>query len=222
MDVSGGSSPSGAAQEALSAATAQADASGKPVTVNAMTTATSTTVAEPHGRVILREHTLPVRVREGSRWVPVNTALRKDADGPLSPQAVPGGAVRFSGGGNGPLAVISAGGTSLALSWPGRLPAPVAHAPGYYPAPAPVDVGLVSSDPCSGPYGEVSQTGLADLTDRVLLAGGQPQEYGTQVAAREDGWAPRRLRDPDHVDQRRAAISPGPMADYISGGGTPG
>lgn len=55
--------------------------------------------------------------------------------------------------------------------------------------------------------GEASRAELAYLTDRVLLAEGQPQEYGTQVAGREDGWAPRRLRDPDHVDERRAAMS---------------
>ena len=63
---------------------------------------------------------------------------------------------------------------------------------------------------------EVSLTELAYLTDRVLLAEGQPQEYGTQMAGREDGWAPRRLRDPENVDERRAAMSLGPLSEYIA------
>jgi hypothetical protein len=66
-------------------------------------------------------------------------------------------------------------------------------------------------------HGEASRAELAYLTDRVLLAEGQPQEYGTQMIGQEEGWVPRRLRDPEHVDKRRAAMSLGPLADYISG-----
>jgi hypothetical protein len=64
--------------------------------------------------------------------------------------------------------------------------------------------------------GEASLTELAYLTDRVLLAEGQPQEYGTQMEGREDGWTPRRLRDPEDVDKRRAAVSLGPLSEYIT------
>src|SRR5579859_1788714 len=35
--------------------------------------------------------------------------------------------------------------------------------------------------------GEATRSELAYLTDRVLLAEGQPQEYGTQVTVRDDG-----------------------------------
>lgn len=56
-------------------------------------------------------------------------------------------------------------------------------------------------------HGEASPVELAYLTDRVLLAEGQPQEYGTQAEGREDGYVPRRLRDPEHVDERRAHSS---------------
>jgi len=42
----------------------------------------------------------------------------------------------------------------------------------------------------------------AYLTDRVLLAEGQPQEYGTQMAGRDGRWQPRQLREPGTVDQR--------------------
>src|SRR5215469_7157476 len=62
--------------------------------------------------------------------------------------------------------------------------------------------------------GEASLIELAYLTDRVLLAEGQPQEYGTQMEGREEGWTPRRLRDPENVDKRRAAVSLGPLSEY--------
>lgn len=64
--------------------------------------------------------------------------------------------------------------------------------------------------------GEASLVELAYLTDRVLLAEGQPQEYGTQAESREDGYVPRRLRDPEHVDERRAVMSLGPLDDYLA------
>lgn len=62
---------------------------------------------------------------------------------------------------------------------------------------------------------EASPKQLAYLTDRVLLAEGQPQEYGTQMSGGEQGWAPRKLRDPDTVDERRAAVGLGPVSEYI-------
>jgi hypothetical protein len=111
---------------AVAAAERQARASGKPVTVGALTTGTTTVSASPRGRLVLTEHVVPVRVRRGSSWVPVSTTLRRNADGSWSPVAVPGDAVRFSGGGPGqPLATISADKTALSMWWPGRLPSPV-------------------------------------------------------------------------------------------------
>ena len=64
--------------------------------------------------------------------------------------------------------------------------------------------------------GEASPVELAYLTDRVLLAEGQLQEYGTQAEDREDGYVPRRLRDPEHVDERRAAMSLGPLDESLA------
>jgi len=64
--------------------------------------------------------------------------------------------------------------------------------------------------------GDAPRSYVAYLTDRVLLAEGQPQEFGTQVTGRDGQWMPRHLRDPDHVDRRRAAMSLGPLADYIA------
>jgi len=62
--------------------------------------------------------------------------------------------------------------------------------------------------------GDAAPRELAYLTDRVLLAEGQPQLYGTQCIGRDGQWVPRRLRDPGTVDDRRAAMSLPPLADY--------
>jgi hypothetical protein len=65
--------------------------------------------------------------------------------------------------------------------------------------------------------GQAAWRELAYLTDRVLLTEGQPQEYGTQVVQASRGYQPAELRDPDGVDQRRAAIGLEPLADYLRG-----
>ncbi|MGH3167419.1 MAG: hypothetical protein ACRDN0_16200, partial [Trebonia sp.] len=111
-----------AGEAAVSAASAQARSSGRPVTVAALTTQTSVTTADPDGELTYTENVLPVRVRQGKSWVPVSTALTRDSAGMLVPAAVPGDSVAFSGGGGGPLAEIAAAGTSLSLSWPGKVP----------------------------------------------------------------------------------------------------
>ena len=64
--------------------------------------------------------------------------------------------------------------------------------------------------------GEAARRELAYLTDRVLLAEGEPQEYGTQMIVRDGQYEPRNLRDPDTVDERRAAAGLEPLADYLS------
>jgi hypothetical protein len=60
--------------------------------------------------------------------------------------------------------------------------------------------------------GDASKTDLAYLTDRVLLASGKQQLYGTQLAPTAEGYAPPRLRDAENVDARRAAVGLGPLA----------
>ena len=64
--------------------------------------------------------------------------------------------------------------------------------------------------------GEATASQQAYLTDRVLLHEGQPQEYGTQCIARDGRFVPKRLRDPDHVDERRARAGLGPLAGYLA------
>jgi hypothetical protein len=63
--------------------------------------------------------------------------------------------------------------------------------------------------------GEASFASLAYLTDRVLLAEGAPQEYGTQATARDGRYEPRNLRDPAGVDERRASAGLPPLAEYL-------
>jgi hypothetical protein len=111
-------------QAQVAAAESAATSSGTPVVIPDLTTATSQTLAMPGGGLSVRENVLPVRVRSGSGWVPVSTALHQAADGSWTAQALPGDSVSFSGGGSGPLAVISAGSSKLTLSWPSNVPAP--------------------------------------------------------------------------------------------------
>ena len=57
---------------------------------------------------------------------------------------------------------------------------------------------------------------LALLEDRIALRRGKKQIYGSQVASSLDGQmfvSP--LSDPDHVDERRASVGLGPLADYL-------
>jgi hypothetical protein len=124
MGAGTGSALSGADAAAVAAAAGQARASGEPVVVNALTTGTTTVTAGPDGGLDLTDYVFPVRVQRADGWIPVSTTLERNADGSLSPAAVPGDAVTFSGGGSGPLATISAAGTSLSLSWPDPLPPP--------------------------------------------------------------------------------------------------
>ena len=63
--------------------------------------------------------------------------------------------------------------------------------------------------------GDVDATQVAYLTDRVQLAHGLPQIYGTQVEHVDGEWRPRHLADPDTVDDRRAGVGLGPIADYL-------
>lgn len=64
--------------------------------------------------------------------------------------------------------------------------------------------------------GEAAISEQAYLTDRVMLHEGKSQEYGTQAIARDGRYEPRKLRDPEHVDQRRASAGLGPLAEYLA------
>lgn len=146
----------GAAEAAKAAASRQAAATGKPVAVRTLTTATMVTSAEPDGSFTVQEHVLPVRVRRGSRWVPVSTSLAHAGQRWVA-SAVPGDQVSFSGGGRGALARISAGGTSLSLGWPSSLPSPAVSGSSatYHDVLPGVDLVLTASSSQAGGFSEV-------------------------------------------------------------------
>ncbi|MFJ9259786.1 LamG-like jellyroll fold domain-containing protein [Streptomyces bacillaris] len=78
----------------------------------------------PEGDLEQREYVRPVRTRVDGEWKPVDTALVPTGKGVVVPKAVTVG-LEFSGGGSGaPLVRMNKAGRELALSWPGRLPAP--------------------------------------------------------------------------------------------------
>jgi hypothetical protein len=62
--------------------------------------------------------------------------------------------------------------------------------------------------------GELDPQNYALLTDRVLLAQGKSQRYGTQFELREGVLTVRALDDPSHVDQRRRTLGLIPLQDY--------
>ncbi|MGI8981731.1 MAG: DUF6624 domain-containing protein [Pirellulaceae bacterium] len=62
--------------------------------------------------------------------------------------------------------------------------------------------------------GEVSPANLAYLTDRVLLAEGKRQRYGTQFTSVDGKWQPRPLEDEANVDNRRAEAGLPRLAEY--------
>ncbi len=64
--------------------------------------------------------------------------------------------------------------------------------------------------------GEATLTDRAFLTDRVLLHEGKQQVYGTQLTRRGGKWVPDNLRDPDGVDERRAAAGMEPLAERLA------
>ena len=62
--------------------------------------------------------------------------------------------------------------------------------------------------------GEASKQDVAVLTDRVLLAQGKEQVYGSQFTWKTGKVEPRPLEDPAHVDGRRKAMGLMPLAEY--------
>jgi hypothetical protein len=109
---------------AMTAAAAQARATGKPVAVDSLTTETTLYTAQPKGGFALTGNPEPVRVNQNGKWVPVDTTLHRNADGSLSPGATAYGSVTLSGGGKAPLATTASGSTTYSVSWPTVLPTP--------------------------------------------------------------------------------------------------
>jgi len=61
--------------------------------------------------------------------------------------------------------------------------------------------------------GDAAPRDLAYLTDRVLMHRGEPQVYGTQYMIMNGQLSLWTVRDPDHLDERRAALGLPPEAE---------
>jgi hypothetical protein len=62
--------------------------------------------------------------------------------------------------------------------------------------------------------GEVDGEEFAQLTDRVLLAEGKKQRYGSQFVGGDRPMTLRPVEDAAHLDERRATVGLPPMAAY--------
>ncbi|PHN00695.1 DUF6624 domain-containing protein [Flavilitoribacter nigricans] len=65
--------------------------------------------------------------------------------------------------------------------------------------------------------GESSGSHLALLEDRILMRNDQPQTYGSQIRTDPETGAQYvyEVREPEYVNQRRAAVGLGPIEDYV-------
>lgn len=65
--------------------------------------------------------------------------------------------------------------------------------------------------------GEAAPADLAYLDDRVRVARGEPQRYGSQCEQDDSGqWHPLPLAEPDHADRLRAEVGLEPLAIYVA------
>lgn len=62
--------------------------------------------------------------------------------------------------------------------------------------------------------GDAPPRHLAYLTDRVLAAAGEPQLYGTQYTGERENLRPQPVHEPEHLDERRAAMGLESAAAY--------
>ncbi|WP_218041543.1 DUF6624 domain-containing protein [Acrocarpospora macrocephala] len=63
---------------------------------------------------------------------------------------------------------------------------------------------------------EAMPANLAYLEDRVRVNSGRPQLYGTQFMDDGRDFGPRPIEDPEHLDERRAAVGLEPFEDYVA------
>lgn len=137
------------------AASATARRTGRPIGIDALTSATSTTVANPDGSFTTSTTAQATRMRTAEGWRNLDPTLRARPDGSVETVATPNRLV-LSGGGTGPVVAVDDGtGHSMALSLPARLPRPTlsgatATYVGVYPG---IDL-VVTAQP-SGGFGEV-------------------------------------------------------------------
>ncbi|MDI2131609.1 LamG-like jellyroll fold domain-containing protein [Yinghuangia seranimata] len=203
----GGDSANAARAEAVAAAEASASAearrTGKPVAVEPTTTETKQVVANPDGTFTLHSYVRPVRVKKDGRWAPVDSTLRANADGTLSPVASTVD-IAFSGGGEAPLVTLRHDGRSVALSWPNPLPAPrVSGSSALYPDVLPgVDL-QVTAD--SDSYSEVLVVHDAAAAANPALAQLRLTASGSGLDLTVDADGGLSAKDPSGADVFRGS-----------------
>ncbi|WP_152990326.1 DNRLRE domain-containing protein [Sphaerimonospora mesophila] len=110
-------------ETARTQASAEAKRSDRPVNVAALTSAVSSTVANPDGSFTTTISTQPTRVKRAGKWTSIDVTL-VEKNGSLVPKAGP--EVEVSMGGDGPFATMADGaGNSIELTWPTSLPRPM-------------------------------------------------------------------------------------------------
>jgi YD repeat-containing protein len=179
-------------------------------------TSFSQTFANPDGTQTYMASGSPVWVKQGSSWARPDATLAQNTDGSWSPAASVNG-LTLSGGGNQTLATITAGGKSLAVSWPSALPAPVVSGAkatygGVFPG-----VDLVVTADTAGGFDETlvikSQAAAADPQLASLNLGVQASSGLAEAAAPgAETWG--------DAGGKAAFFSPAPLAWDSAGGGS--
>ncbi|WP_327694871.1 LamG domain-containing protein [Streptomyces sp. NBC_00459] len=106
-------------------AMAVAKESGKRAEVIGLRSERREIFAEPDGTFTAREYTEPVRTVQGGKWVSVDPALVKRADGTWGPKAATVDLAFSAGEADKPFVTMRRAGREFALTWPyGKLPAP--------------------------------------------------------------------------------------------------
>ncbi|GAB3406659.1 hypothetical protein GCM10027569_17410 [Flindersiella endophytica] len=129
------------------AAGLRARQTGRRVELAAFRTETSEVYVNPDGTKTMEQHSEPVRVHQGTRWVAPDPALREQPDGSIRPVATVT-PIALSGGGSGRLLTIGRPGEQISVGWPGTLPAPTLRgSTAVYPEVLPgvdlrIDVGV--------------------------------------------------------------------------------
>lgn len=173
-------------QAAMKTAADTARRTGKQTVVDSLTTPVDAVVAEPSGAFMLAANPQPVRVRRGHAWTPVDLKLTHQGGG-WAPAATAYGTVTFSGGGRGPLAVTRSGATSIALTWPTALPAPVVDgASATYRSVLP-GVDLVMSATADGGLSDVLVIHSAQAAKRLASVRLTTSVHGGKLGVARDG-----------------------------------
>ncbi|MFI8822212.1 hypothetical protein [Streptomyces sp. NPDC053431] len=159
---------------------------GHPVQVDALTTETDVVTANTGGTVTWTSSVLPQRVRRNGAWVPVDSTLRRAADGSYRTAATAAPLV-FSGGGDHPLVTMRNGKASLQLSWPTPLPRPtVAGSTVTYPGVLP-DVDLTLTADSRGGFTQVLVVKTPKAAADPKLASLSMTTSGIGVRVDDDG-----------------------------------